>query len=258
MTAPEIRVLDDARELAREGADFLLWLGQQAIAAGGRFDVALCGGSTPRSLYDELVTPLSAKALDWSRVRFFFGDERCVAPEHEESNFRLARDHLFTPLQIPPSNIVRMEGELAPDAASERYEAALRERFGVSAPARPRFDLILLGLGADGHTASLFPGTSALRETDRLVTRGRAPTGVTDRLTFTLPLINNAATVLFLVTGASKAPAVRAALEAPPEGPETLPARLVRPHHGRLLWFLDRPAAAALAITKQQVISHEE
>ncbi len=258
MPSPEIRLFDNRRELAAEAADLFLWLGQQAIAAEGAFCVALSGGSTPRSLYDELVKPSLGKQLDWEKVRFFFGDERCVPPDHPDSNFRLAQDHLFTPLKIPSEQVVRMEGELDPETAASRYEEALRARFGGEPRSRPRFHLILLGLGDDGHTASLFPGTPALSEAQRLVTVGRAPTGVGDRITFTVPLINEAAAVLFLVVGPAKAPAVHTILEPAAGSSAPLPASLITPRHGRVLWFLDTAAAGQLATTTRQITSHEE
>lgn len=258
MAAPEIRIFDDGRELAAEAADLFVWLGQQAIAADGVFYTALSGGSTPRLLYDELVKPSLAEQLDWAKVRFFFGDDRCVPPDHVDSNFRLAQDHLFAPLKILAHQVIRVEGELDPETAASRYEAVLRERFGGGPRARPRFHLIVLGLGEDGHTASLFPGTPALTEAQRLVTVGRAPTGARDRVTFTVPLINEAAAVLFLVVGPTKAPAVQAILEPTDGSSAPLPAGLVRPRHGRLMWFLDTAAAGRLATITRQVTSHEE
>ncbi len=258
MSSPEIRIFDDGRELAVEAADLLLWLGQQAIAADGAFYAALSGGSTPRLLYDELVKPSLAKQLDWTKVRFFFGDERCVPPDHAESNFRLAQEHLFTPLKIPAQQVMRMEGELDPATAASRYEAVLRERFGAGPGTRPRFHLIVLGLGEDGHTASLFPGTHALTEAQRLVIVGRAPTGVRDRITFTVPLINEAAAVLFLVVGSGKAPAVQAILEPTSGSAVPVPASLITTRQGRVIWFLDQAAAGRLSSTTRQVTSHEE
>lgn len=258
MPSPEIRIFDEARELAAEAADLFVWLGQQAISADGVFSTALSGGSTPRLFYEELVKPSLAAQLDWAKVRFYFGDERCVPPDHADSNYRLARDHFFAPLSIPAHQVMRMEGELDPHEAASRYETGLRERFGTGPQARPRFHLILLGLGDDGHTASLFPGNPALTETRRLVTVGRAPTGVPDRITFTIPLINEASAVLFLVAGSAKAPAVQAVLE-PPDGSSTsLPAGLITPRQGRLIWFLDTAAAGRLASITRQVTSHEE
>lgn len=258
MPSPEIRIFDDGRELAAEAADLFIWLGQQALAADGAFSVALSGGSTPRLLYEELVQPSLAKQLDWTKVRLFFGDERCVRPDHADSNFRLAQDHLFAPLKIQAPQVTRMEGELDPETAASRYEAGLRERFGVGPQARPRFHLILLGLGDDGHTASLFPQTPALAEAQRLVTVGRAPTGVRDRITFTAPLINEAAAVLFLVVGSGKAHAVKAILEPGGGSSAPLPASLIMPRQGRLIWFLDKGAAGRLSSVARQLTSHEE
>ncbi len=256
--APEIRVPEDSAELAREAADLVVWVGEQALAADGRFRVALSGGRTPRDLYATLTSPAFARRLDWSRVEFYFGDERCVPPDHPDSNFGLAETALFRPLGIAPSQIFRMRGEAEPpEAGAAEYEALLRQRFG-GAGAWPRFDLVLLGLGEDGHTASLFPGTPAADERARWVAVGRAPAGTLHRLTLTLPVLNQARTVLFLASGVAKAPVVRAILEGPERGAARYPAGLVRPEQGRLIWLLDRPAAAALTIIRQHLDSREE
>ena len=240
---PEIRIVNDTQELTREAADLFLWLGQRAVADTGFFRVALSGGSGQ---------------LDWSRVEFYFGDDRCVPHDHGESNFGLANEHLFRPLKIAQDKVFRMEGEAAsPDAAAAGYEAALRKQFGVDAPAWPRFDLILLGLGEDGHTASLFPGTSALGEETRLVVTSTSPKGIPTRLTFTAPLINQAKVVVFLVAGSGKASPVRGILE-PAGSAVHFPGGLIRPTAGRLIWILDQAAASELAVTKQQLQSHEE
>ena len=258
MSASELRILEHGDELAREAADFVVWLSEQAIARHGRFRLALSGGSTPKALYGFLAGPAFAKQLDWSRVSFFFGDERCVPPDHADSNFRMANETLLKPLKIVPDRVFRMRGEDAPDTAARHYEDGIRKEFGVTAPAWPSFDLILLGLGDDGHTASLFPQTQVLSEGQRLVVPNQAPRGVKQRLTFTAPLINHAQTVVFLASGASKAQAVRAVLEEKTADSRRYPAKLVQPENGRLIWFLDRAAAAELATEQQRVVSHEE
>jgi 6-phosphogluconolactonase len=256
--APELRIMRGREELAREAADFVLWVGQQALAQAGRCRIVLAGGATPRALYRTLASAGAAE-LDWQRVEFFFGDERCVPPDHADSNYRLAHETLFTPLKIDPNRVARMVGEASdPDTAARRYEAIIRDRCSTPAPVVPAFDLVLLGLGEDGHTASLFPHAPALEERVRLVVGSVAPREPRQRVTLTLPAINSAGTVVFLVSGAAKAPAVRAVLEPRDEHERRLPARLIRPGAGRLVWFLDREAAAHLAAVKQHVDDREE
>lgn len=255
---PELRIFHEARELAAEAADLFVWLGGQAIRSAGRCRVALSGGSTPRALYEQLTVPALARQLDWAKVDFFFGDERGVPPDHPESNFGTAHEALFRPLGIAPERIFRMPGEAADiEAAAHEYEAVLRRELRAPAPAIPRFDLILLGLGEDGHTASLFPGAPALEERTRLVVPARSPKGIPQRLTVTVPVVNQAASVVFLVSGPSKAEAVRHVLEDPADSGRW-PAKLVQPAQGRLLWFLDQPAASQLTVAKRQIVSHEE
>lgn len=255
--APEVRISEDPGELAQEAADLFVWLGQQAVTATGRFRVALSGGTTPKLLYETLVSPAFSGQLEWRRVEFYFGDERCVPPSHPDSNFRMADETLVHPLKIAPERVFRMRGEADdPDEAAREYEAVLRTQFGVPAPGWPSFDLILLGLGEDGHTASLFPGTPALEERARLVVSSRAPVGAKNRITLTVPAINHARVVLFLVSGSNKAAAVRLVIED--RDTARVPAKLVRPVIGRLIWFLDRAAASGLTVAKQGVVSHEE
>ena len=245
--------------MAREAAELFVWLAGQARAEPTPFRVALSGGSTPRTMYARLVEPSLARQVKWQEVEFYFGDERCVPPDHPESNYCSANVSLFQPLKIDPKNIHRMVGEAPdPDQAARDYEAVLRRQFGAAAPVWPRFDFILLGMGEDGHTASLFPGTPALDERERLVVANHSPRGIRDRITFTAPLINAARVVLFLVCGENKAPAARAVLEGGGQDPRRYPAQLIRPTQGRLLWFLDQAAASELAVARQQVVSNEE
>jgi 6-phosphogluconolactonase len=254
--APEIRVLQDIEELAREGADLFLWVGRQSQQRAGCFRVCLTGGSTPKRMYETLATVSPESPLDWTKVEFYFGDERCVAPDDPQSNYRLARDTLFRSLKIPETQTFRMRGEADPEEAAKEYETRLRARVGGGG--WPRFDLLLLGLGEDAHVASLFPRSPALQECGRAVMATVGPKEPRRRISVTMPVINEAELVLFLVSGPHKALAVRRTLErtGPPD-PE-VPASFVRPIHGRWLWFLDRAAAAELTLAKQSVVSHEE
>ena len=204
----------------------------------GRFTVALSGGSTPRRLYELLATPAYAEKTSWERWHVFWGDERCVPPDHPDSNYRMAREALLDRVPIPPSQIHRIKGEAVPYDAAEAYEHELCQSFGEPTPA---FDLVLLGLGEDGHTASLFPGTNGLEEERRLVMANWVPHLQAYRITFTLPLINAARNVAFLVTDGSKAEVLRKVL-APTPGDPLLTAARVQPRAGTLHWFLSKAA----------------
>ena len=243
----EIEVYPDPQALMQAAADHIVRIAADAIAMNGRFTVGLPGGSTPRALFALLATPPWAERMDWTRVHVFWGDERCVPPDHPDSNYRLARETLLDRVPIPHNQIHRIPGELPPAQAAERYESILRTFFADGEPGlpQPRFDLMLLGLGDDGHTASLFPGTAALAETTRWVVENYVPRLDSWRITLTAPAINAAAHVIFLVSGASKAEALRAVLQGA-YYPTDYPAQLVRPRAGRLLWLVDQPAAAML------------
>lgn len=245
---PEIHILDhDGVQWAAEAARLMLALRQQAVTLRGRFWVALSGGRTPEQLYHQLVSISYAARNEWSSTHFFFSDERCVPPDHPDSNYHLAEQALFRPLNIPGNRIHRMKGERPdPAAAAEEYEELLRREMNAAPADWPHFDLVLLGVGNDGHTASLFPGTDALHEQRRWVTVGRAPVNPSTRLTLTLGVINEATVVLFLASGESKAPILKTILEPMQEPDRQLPAARVRPERGRLIWLLDRPAAAKL------------
>ena len=255
---PELHTFADAQDLVVAAADLFVQLGQQAIAERNRFLVALSGGSTPKALYAALTRPHIAQHLDWRKVHFFFGDERGVPPTHAESNFGLAQAMLFHPLHIPSSLIHRMRGEDPPESAAIDYERTLRR---IAAPVTgqwPALDLILLGMGDDGHTASLFPDTPAVTDTIRWVVPGYAPQGTRSRITITLGVINHASVVLFLIAGRNKAVVVQRILERSADEPSPYPAALVRPEHGRLLWYLDRAAASELTIAPQHLTSRED
>ena len=259
---PENVILPDPHALAEEAARRFVALAAEAVAQRGRFTVALAGGSTPAELYRLLALPPYREQVAWDRTLIFFGDERCVSPDHAWSNYGMARVALLDRVPLPSGNIYRMAGERTPADAAADYAAALRRAFGLRGSARPRFDLVLLGLGDDGHTASLFPGTAALTERRRLVVMNEPPGCVQPavaRITLTYPTLNAARVVMFLVVGAGKAEKVRAILgdarSSRPERamlapcaaePKDLPAGQVRPRQGQLIWLLDRAAASGL------------
>lgn len=238
----EVRVVDGPAALARAAADEWGARAASAVAEGGRFTVALAGGATPRALYALLADPAAPyrDALPWARTQVFFGDERAVAPDHARSNYGVARDALLAHVPLPPENVHRIRGEDDPGAAAAAYERELHAFFG----GEPRFDLVLLGMGADGHTASLFPGSPALEDVSRLVAVASAPASGEARITLTLRALEAAARVVFLVSGASKRPALARVLSGV-DGPDALPAAQVRPAGGTVLWLVDRAAAPA-------------
>ena len=228
-------------ELPRVAAELVAAALRQAMQRRGQAHIALSGGSTPRALFRLLAEPSWQDKIPWSHVHVWWADERCVPPDHFESNYAAAFTLLLSHLHVV--QIHRMHGEDPhPAAAAQRYELELRQAFALGPRGRPRFDLVLLGMGADGHTASLFPHTPALRETRVLVTVGQAPVWPHQRLTLTLPTLNRAGSVLFLVAGADKGAAL-AQVFHPDPGQPALPASLVHPTRGRLLWLLDEPAA---------------
>jgi len=210
------------------------------VRAKGRFTVSLSGGSTPRGLYSRLAQ--DSRDLPWGKIYFFWGDERHVPPDDKDSNYRMVRETLLSQAPIPPENVFRMHAEEA-DAArvAEQYEQVIKKFFALKAGELPRFDLVLLGLGPDGHTASLFPHSAALQERSRLVVANWVEKFQHYRLTFTAPVINNAAEVMFLVSGAEKAAALRSVLKSDAPA-EAFPAKLIQPAKGRLIWLLDRAA----------------
>jgi len=245
--SPEIRIAHDSQAWAAAAAELVHALGREAVRVNGRFLIALSGGSTPEALYRALTSPAFADRFDWSRTIFFFSDERGVPPDDPRSNYALADKTLFTPLNIPSSQIYRMTGESRdPQAAASEYEQQLRRVSNTLPSNYPTLDLVLLGLGEDGHTASLFPGSPALRDNQSLIAVTQSPKDPPTRLTMTLGVINQASVVLFLVTGAGKAGVVRAILDPKTEAERQLPASLVAPEEGRLIWLLDLAVAAEL------------
>jgi 6-phosphogluconolactonase len=249
---PEIKIFPDADALSSAAAAEFVRSAQEAARAKGAFTVALSGGSTPRALYSRLASDPALRAqVPWEKINFFWGDERHVPPDHPDSNFRMASEAMISRAPVSPAQIWRIKGELpeANDAASD-YEQRLREFFHLADGQLPRFDLVLLGMGPDGHTASLFPGTKALHETRRLVVANWIGKFYAQRITLTAPVLNNAACVMFLVQGEDKAPALKAVLEGPFE-PEQLPAQLIRPSSGNVIWLVDSSASHMLSWEKK-------
>lgn len=240
---PAVTVFADAAALADAAADLVVSAAREAVAARGRFLLALSGGATPRQTYRRLAQVAQGETGLWSRTWVFFGDERWVPADHPESNHRMARETLLDRVPVPAGQVFAMRTGDDPEAAAAAYARTLAEVFGTRRGELPRFDLVLLGMGLDGHTASLFPGSPALREVFRsVVAVHAAAAAIPQRLTLTFPVFNAAARVAFLVSGAEKAKAVRAVLrERAP-----LPAGLVRPERGELVWLLDAAAAGLL------------
>lgn len=234
-----LKVYENKKELAEAAARDFVEKASVAIRDTGRFAVALAGGSTPEVTYAMLATE-HADEVDWSNVHFFFGDERTVPPDDEDSNYRMASEALLT--HISPGSVHRMKGELPPDEAATEYEEELKEFFGRDGT--PSFDLIQLGIGDDGHTASLFPNTAALDVTDHWVAQNPVPKMETVRITLTLPVLNAAKAVSFLVAGEGKAEALKEVLEGDAE-PRDYPSKFVQPS-GELNWMVDREAAGML------------
>jgi 6-phosphogluconolactonase len=241
-----IRRFPDAEAVSRAAGQDLVELAREAIAERGRFCVALSGGSTPRRMYEILGEAPRWAQIDWRRVEFFWGDERAVPPEHPDSNYGVAATVLLRKLGVPAERVHRIRGELEVEEAAMLYQDELARVFATPTEGLPPiFDLILLGMGADGHTASLFPYSQALTERRRWVVGNTVPRIGKSRVTMTFPILNRAAEVRLLVTGSDKAAALREALAGPRE-PERLPVQAVVPEGGRLIWLVDRAAAAEL------------
>lgn len=249
MTKPAIRVVDDQLQVAEASADEFVARARRAIEHHGRFTVALSGGSTPKALHAVLVerTAKNPKVIDWERVQIFFGDERHVPPDHPDSNFGMAKSTLLSKVPVPSANIHRMHCE-NPDAAqaAAEYDKELVSAFQLNGDDQlPRFDLILLGMGPDGHTLSCFPGTTAVHEMKKRVVANWVPKMNTWRVTFTFPVANHAECVLPMVSGPDKAGAFR---EVMGQGDADMyPIKNIHPTHGELIWVVDRAAAAGIS-----------
>jgi 6-phosphogluconolactonase len=236
----KVTVFPDGEAIARAVAEKFVELAKDAIAARGRFSVALAGGSTPKRTYEILATDEFRGQVDWPNVHAFFGDERCVPPDQADSNFRMATEAL---LKHVPARVYRMKGEGDAARHAAEYETELRGFF--AGEAWPRFDLVMFGMGDDGHTLSLFPGTTALRETSAWCVSNWVEKFNTFRITMTAPAVNHARQLIFSVTGANKASRLVEVLHGPFE-PERLPSQLIKPADGRLDWYVDAAAAAEL------------
>jgi 6-phosphogluconolactonase len=239
-----IAIYPDIQTLSTEAAQFIVRLANEAIVSHGRFTLALSGGSTPKATYSLLGSEPYRSQIDWTQVEIFWSDERCVPPDDKESNYALAQQVLLSNIPIPTNQIHRMPADTSDrDAASQAYEREMQRTF--STDSIPNFDLIQLGMGPEGHTASLFPHQESLHEQQRLVMPVNVPKPPPPRLTFTPPLLNAAKHVLFLVTGGEKADAVKAVLEGEYE-PDEYPAQIVKPTNGEVTWMLDTEAARKL------------
>ena len=250
---PELKIVPNAAEMCKVAAAEFVSAASEAIKARGVFAVALAGGSTPKALFSLMATDPELRAkVPWDKIAFFWGDERHVAPDHADSNYRMANDAMLSKAPVNPAMVFRIMGEY-PDTrkAADEYEQQLVKYFKLNNGQLPRFDLVMLGMGPDGHTASLFPGTKALQEKKRLVVSNWVGKFYTHRITMTAPVLNNAAFVMFTAGGDDKAPPLKAVLEGPHE-PEQLPSQLIRPETGRLLWLVDQAAARMLSPREAQ------
>ena len=243
----EIQIVENAEAISRSAAEMLVSLTLNKLKSKECVAVALSGGSTPKNMFAILADDAALRSrMPWGRVHFFWGDERHVAPDHTDSNYRMTNDAMLSKVPVPPENIHRIRAE-NPDAgkAAENYEQELREFFKLETKQLPPFDCVFLGMGPDGHTASLFPGTKALHERKRLVVSNWVANFQSFRITMTAPVLNNADLVIFLVSGAEKAEPLRVVLEEAKQT-DRFPSQLIEPTHGRLLWLVDQAAASQL------------
>ena len=240
-------VKENSEAMSLAAADWIASTVESAIRTRGTARIAISGGNTPKRTFELLADPAQPflKRIDWSRLLIFWVDERCVPPDSPDSNYRLAHETLLSKVPLPEENVVRIEGELDPEEAAARYESALRNRFRLEGAELPRFDLIVLGLGDNGHTASLFPDSTALHSMMRLAVAVEVEAKNPWRVTLTWPVINHAGKIFFLIQDTSKAEVLKQVLLGPYQ-PETLPAQLIRPESGELSLLLDRAAAAKL------------
>lgn len=241
-----IQIFVNPDDLAQAVAARFVQLAEAAISARGTFTVALSGGSTPKRLYQLLATPEWRNQVSWNNVHLFWGDERSVPPDHPDSNYRMVRETLIDHVPIPTTNIHRIQAEISAAQAASGYEQELRLFFELIDSELPQFDVVFLGMGANGHTASLFPGTGAIFEQKHLVVASWIEELKTDRITLTPPVINHAREIIFFVTGTEKAATLKAVLEGEYQ-PDRLPAQIIRPTQGKLVWMVDQAAASSLS-----------
>jgi 6-phosphogluconolactonase len=241
------RVLPTPIATAKAAAQFFLDVAVKAAAARGIARIAVSGGTTPKSMFALLADPAEPflKAVPWDRIELFWVDERCVPPDNTESNYRMTNEALLSKVPLAAERVHRMEGELEPEVAAARYESSIRNAFRLEGAQTPTFDLVLLGMGDDGHTASLFPHTEALNEMSHIVVPNHVPQKDAWRITLTWPVINQAREVAFLIEGAGKAQVIHDVFLGPYQ-PDTYPSQIIRPASGRLILLLDAAAAAKL------------
>jgi 6-phosphogluconolactonase len=242
-----IKILPDVAAIAQQAASIFTNAAQQAVRERGVFRVAMAGGSTPKALHALLVAEPFRSQLPWDKMQLFFGDERHVPPDHSDSNYRMVNETFISKTPTKPEQVFRIKAELQnTEQAALDYEQILRTQFALKPGELPRFDLMMLGMGNEGHTLSLFPGTTALRDNGRLVVHTWVGKLYTERVTCTAPVASNSAIVMFMIAGADKAPALKAVLEGPYE-PEQLPSQLIKPANGKLIFFVDSAAGGLLS-----------
>jgi 6-phosphogluconolactonase len=245
MNPAQLIVIDDAQALYVRAAEEIAHFASEAICTHGEFSLCLTGGTTPAATYELLATRFHL-SVDWKEVQFFWGDERCVPPDDPQSNFGMASRTMLSSLALRPEQIHRMRGEDDPVRAASEYEHELRSFFSLNQQSDlPSFNLLLLGLGDNAHVASLFPHHPSLHENSRLVVAVEVEATPHRRISLTMPVINNAQRVMFLVSGEKKAAAVRNVLQGPAD-PEHYPAQFVKPHSGEIVWLMDKAAAGGL------------
>ena len=243
----------DAAALAQRAAQYFVEMAGEAVEAFGRARIAISGGSTPQAAFELLADPSQPwrSRMPWPEMDLYWVDERAVPPDAANSNYRMTREALLDRVPLRAEQIHRIEGELEPEVAAARYESELRDNFRLEGAEMPRFDLVALGLGGDGHTASLFPHTEAIHEIHRLVAANHVPQRDAERITLTWPVINHARSVFFLVAGADKAAILKEVLTGPRD-PERLPSQLIWPSSGILTVLLDKAAATLLPATDEE------
>jgi 6-phosphogluconolactonase len=246
-TEVEYRVYDGADALARAAAEHFLQTAQAAVAANGVARIAISGGSTPKRTFELMANPTEkfVAAMPWGKIELYWVDERMVPPDNADSNYHMTREAMLNKVPLMPDHVFRIEGELDPEQAAARYESTIRNHLRLEGAQGPRFDVLALGMGDDGHTASIFPHTEAIHELGRIAVANQVPQKDTWRVTLTWPVINEARDVFFLIAGKDKAQPLHDVLMGKYD-PETLPSQLIRPRNGRLLMLLDKDAAALL------------
>ncbi len=246
-TAVTYHVLPDGEKLARAMAEQMLAAAQEAVASRGIARIAISGGNTPKRTFEMLADPAATEfsVFPWDKTDLFWVNERCVPPDDKDSNYRMTRLALLDKVPLAADHVFRIEGELDPELAAARYESAIRNRFRLEGAQVPTFDLVALGMGPDGHTASLFPHTAGIHELTRIAIANHVPQKETWRVTLTSPVINQGRKVVFLIGGTDKTAVLKNVLSDKYD-PETWPSQVIQPKSGQLLMLLDQAAAAEL------------